>query len=152
VPTNLFYDEICWTKLSFLHSESEFAWKVPLGLKISKFRVSLIFRLQKCCIKLQSNLFYGDIICWTENWIIFFFLNNVFCPERFIKHEKSKFCFFPWKVIKCEKSSIFFPSVTCRRRRCWQIFVPHLQPRSRELKFWLPESFSSTLCPAYSEF
>jgi hypothetical protein len=39
VPRNLFYGEISWTKLLFPHSESEFVWEVPLGLKISKFWV-----------------------------------------------------------------------------------------------------------------
>jgi hypothetical protein len=36
---DLFYGEICWTKLSFPHSESEFVWKVPSKLKIYKFWV-----------------------------------------------------------------------------------------------------------------
>jgi hypothetical protein len=35
----LLYGEICWTKLSFPHSESEFVWEVSLGLKVSKFCV-----------------------------------------------------------------------------------------------------------------
>jgi hypothetical protein len=39
VPPDLFYGEICWTKLSFPHSESEFAWEVPLELNIYKFWV-----------------------------------------------------------------------------------------------------------------
>jgi hypothetical protein len=39
VPPDLFYGEICWTKLSFPHSESEFVKKVPLRHEISKFWV-----------------------------------------------------------------------------------------------------------------
>jgi hypothetical protein len=34
VPSDLFYDEIRWTKFSFSHSESEFVWEVPLRLKV----------------------------------------------------------------------------------------------------------------------
>jgi hypothetical protein len=37
VPSDLFYDKIRLTKLSFFHSESEFVWEVPLRLQILKF-------------------------------------------------------------------------------------------------------------------
>jgi hypothetical protein len=36
MASHLFYGEVCWTKLSFPHSESKFVWEVPLGLEISK--------------------------------------------------------------------------------------------------------------------
>jgi hypothetical protein len=39
VPPDLFHGEICWTELSFPHSDSEFVKKVPLILKIQKFWV-----------------------------------------------------------------------------------------------------------------
>jgi hypothetical protein len=34
VPSDLFYDEIRSINFSFPHSESEFVWEVPLGLKV----------------------------------------------------------------------------------------------------------------------
>jgi hypothetical protein len=36
VPSDLFYGEICWIKLWFPHSELEFVWEVPLGLKLAQ--------------------------------------------------------------------------------------------------------------------
>jgi hypothetical protein len=53
VPPDLFYGEICWAKLSFLHSESEFVWKVPLGLQISNIWIRSFIpgpqiNIQKC--------------------------------------------------------------------------------------------------------
>jgi hypothetical protein len=39
MPPDLFHGQICWSKLSFSHSESEFVWEWPLILKIQKFWV-----------------------------------------------------------------------------------------------------------------
>jgi hypothetical protein len=39
MPSDLFYDEIRLTKFSLPHSESEFVWEIPLGLKVLGFWV-----------------------------------------------------------------------------------------------------------------
>jgi hypothetical protein len=74
VPPDLFYGEICWTKLSFSHSESEFVWEVPLGFKITKFwKRSFIsgpqITKQKChqiysTVKLVEQNFHFPILSW----------------------------------------------------------------------------------------
>jgi hypothetical protein len=43
MASHLVYGEIFWTKLSFPHSESEFVWEVPLGLKIQYSEYAIIF-------------------------------------------------------------------------------------------------------------
>jgi hypothetical protein len=65
MTSNVFYGEISWTNLSFSHSESEFVWEVPLGLKISKFEYPIVRMKVHCWIKVQSDLFHGEI-CWAK--------------------------------------------------------------------------------------
>jgi hypothetical protein len=62
----LFYDEIRLINFSFPHSESEFVWEVPLGLR--KFWDSeylVVFKMHNCWTKMPSVLFY-DEIRWTK--------------------------------------------------------------------------------------
>jgi hypothetical protein len=57
MPLDLFYCEICLTKLSF---QSKFEWEVPLGLKISQFWVRILFSNTK----LQSKSTNRLILWW----------------------------------------------------------------------------------------
>jgi hypothetical protein len=59
------YGDICWTKFSFYHSESEFVWDVPLGLKISKFCVRSFVPGPQITDQKYHHVFYGEI-CWIK--------------------------------------------------------------------------------------
>jgi hypothetical protein len=70
VPSDLFYNEIRLINFSFPHSESEFEWEVPLGLKFWSSEYLVIFKMQKCSAKVPSVLIYDEIRCTKLNKIV----------------------------------------------------------------------------------